>query len=41
MEKADMGRILRKLCEGKGVEILEAEAWPDHNTTCWQAYHRV
>ena len=28
--KADMGRILRKPCEGKGVEILEAEAWPDH-----------
>ena len=28
--KADIGRILRKLCEQKGVEILEAEACPDH-----------
>ena len=28
--KADIGRILRKLCEQKGVEILEAEACKDH-----------
>ena len=28
--KADIGRILRKLCEQKGVEIIEAEACPDH-----------
>ena len=28
--KADIGRILRKLCEQKKVEILEAEACPDH-----------
>lgn len=28
--KADMGQILRKLCEQKGVEILEANACPDH-----------
>ena len=28
--KADMGVILRKLCEEKGVEIIEAEACPDH-----------
>ena len=28
--KADIGRILRKLCEQKGIEILEAEACPDH-----------
>ena len=28
--KADIGKILRKLCEWKGVEILEAEACPDH-----------
>lgn len=28
--KADIGDILRKLCEWKGVEILEAEACPDH-----------
>ena len=28
--KADIGQILRKLCEQKGAEILEAEACPDH-----------
>ena len=28
--KADIGVILRKLCEEKGVEIIEAEACPDH-----------
>ena len=28
--KADVGKILRKLCEMKGVNILEAEACPDH-----------
>ena len=28
--KADVGQILRKLCEYKGVEIIEAEACPDH-----------
>ena len=28
--KEDIGRILRKLCEAKGVEIIEAEACPDH-----------
>lgn len=28
--KADIGQILRKLCEQKGVEILEANACPDH-----------
>ena len=28
--KRDIGEILRKLCEQKGVEILEAEACPDH-----------
>ena len=28
--KADIGVILRKLCEEKKVEILEAEASPDH-----------
>ena len=27
--KTDIGRILRKLCEQKGVEIIEAEACPD------------
>jgi len=28
--KADIGQILRKLCEQKGVEIIEATACPDH-----------
>ena len=28
--KRDIGMILRKLCEQKGVEIIEAEACPDH-----------
>ena len=28
--KADIGQILRKLCEQKGVGIIEAEACPDH-----------
>lgn len=28
--KADIGVILRKMCEEKGVEIIEAEACPDH-----------
>lgn len=28
--KEDVGRILRQLCERKGVEIIEATACPDH-----------
>ena len=28
--KEDVGKILRKVCEAKGVEIIEAEACPDH-----------
>ena len=28
--KAEIGEILRKLCEQKEVEIIEAEACPDH-----------
>ena len=28
--KEDIGQILRKLCEWKGEEIIEAEACPDH-----------
>ena len=28
--KSDIGQILRKLCEYKGVDIIEAEACPDH-----------
>ena len=28
--KKDIGQILRQLCEQKGIEIIEAEACPDH-----------
>ena len=28
--KIDIGKILRKLCEQKGIEIIEAELCPDH-----------
>ena len=28
--KVDIGKILRKLCEQKGIEIIEAELCPDH-----------
>ena len=28
--KRDIGQILRKLCEQKGAEIIEAQACPDH-----------
>ena len=28
--RKDIGQILRKLCEQKGVEIIEAQAFPDH-----------
>ena len=28
--KADIGKILRNLCERKGIEIIEAECCPDH-----------
>ena len=28
--KKEIGKILRNLCEQKGVEIIEAEACPDH-----------
>ena len=28
--KADIGRIIRQLCKMKKVEIIEAEACPDH-----------
>lgn len=29
-KKNEIGKILRKLCEWKGVEVLNAEACPDH-----------
>ena len=28
--KSDIGKILRQLCQQKGIEIIEAEACPDH-----------
>ena len=28
--RADIGRILSELCKRKGIEIIEAEACPDH-----------
>ena len=28
--KGEIGKVLRKLCEYKGIEILEANACPDH-----------
>ena len=28
--KEDIGRILRELCDRKGIEIIEAECCPDH-----------
>lgn len=28
--KKDIGQILRQLCKQKGIEIIEAEACPDH-----------
>ena len=28
--KKDIGQILRQLCEQKGIEMIEAEACPDH-----------
>ena len=28
--RVDIGKILRKLCEANGVEIIEAELCPDH-----------
>ena len=28
--KTDIGKILRQLCEQKGIEIIEAELCPDH-----------
>ena len=28
--KEDIGIILRKLCQQKGIEIIEAQACPDH-----------
>lgn len=29
-KRAEVGKILRKLCEWKGIKIIEAEVCPDH-----------
>ena len=41
--RADIGRILSELCKRKGVEIIEAEACPDHiqDRSCWQQLSAV
>ncbi len=28
--KVDIGKIIRQLCQQKGIEIIEAELCPDH-----------
>ena len=33
-KRREIGAILRQLCEWKGVEIIEAEACPDHVHMC-------
>ena len=30
IKKGDIGKIIRQLCDQKGVEIIEAERCPDH-----------
>lgn len=32
--KAEIGKIIRRLCEYKGIEILDAHACPDHIHMC-------
>lgn len=32
--RREIGRILRKLCDEKGIEIVEAHAMPDHIHMC-------
>lgn len=29
-QKSDVGKILRELCERKGIDMIEAECCPDH-----------
>ena len=36
--KAEIGKILRTLCDRKGVEIIEAEAWTI--SICWSVYRQ-
>lgn len=38
--KGDIGKILRKLCAHKGVEIIEAELCPDHIHMLVGQYHQ-
>ena len=37
--KTDIGKILRELCERKGIEIIEAECCKIM-CTCWFKYHQ-
>ena len=37
--KADVGKILREICERMGVEIIEAECCKDHIHICSWEYH--
>lgn len=34
--KQDIGKILRDLCDRKGINIIEAECCPDHIICCWR-----
>ena len=33
--RLEVREILRKLCEWKGVEVIEGEICPDHISICW------
>ena len=39
-KKAAIGKILRQLCEWKGVRIIEAEACPTISTCLWRYRRR-
>ena len=44
--KTDIGKILRQLCDQKGIEIIEAELCPDLAIYClspvlWREHHMV
>ncbi|MDO4482335.1 MAG: IS200/IS605 family transposase, partial [Bacillota bacterium] len=38
--RADIGKILRMLCDRKGIEIIEAECCPDHIHMLVQIPHK-
>lgn len=35
--RSDIGEILRKLCEYKGIEIIEGHLMPTTCTCCWRS----